>query len=1582
MDRKNAKQGHFVFVEQLEARQLLSVGVTIDTDARFQTIDGFGSSIAGWVHGIYDRDDWRNMFYQDLGASVLRIDLNASALLAPNGDMRTPVVLGDDLEANVAKFNYGHPRVSEYGDVAAAANGRKIDGLKIFASIGSPPHWMKGPELDANTGQPNGNLPQLVGFASGFQDTSGGSLIDTPENLRQFGRYIAASIVAFERTYGMHVDAVSLQNEPAFHEPYNSCVYTPQLLVKAIKAVRTELDKNGIDTKIMGPEDVGVGSTADPSIQQRMFRYINAIRNDPEAFAALETYALHSYAADPVLKTRSPEMWRQFWEGRTQSPTWTGVKDDGKGVWETENSGEPESWSGAMRLALNAQDALTIGNVNAWVYWQTSDNFDTVSTATLTRGAETSGDKYNAAKHFFRYIRPGSERVSATPSNPTGVYVSAYVHDQQKTLTAVLINDTNESQTIDLTTIGVNIGGFDIARLSSDSAVWTDIGPVAIVDGKATITMPALSIATLEGGTGDDSAVSGLVFNDADLDGIFDSSESPLGGRTIYADLNKDGSLTLGEPTTTTLEDGSYRLGGLTGGNYDIRQVLPAGWTPTAPDATNNLRTVSIINGQTAVSVDFGSADQSTVGLISGSLWNDADGNGVRSGNEGAVGGVRTVYLDLNNNGRRDGGEAEFNAINGQYSFYVTPGDYTLRQQTPSGWRQTSPLPGQGINVSVGAGEQKNGIDFGSTNLPGPGSIAGKLFNDVNNNGLQEPGEGGLAGWQVYLDSNANGALDSGETVGTTDGSGAYLFDDLDPLKYYQVRQVLQSGWTQSAPGGEGYATTLSGGQKITNWDFGNRFAAAVTYVSDLSAESSKNGWGPMEINRSNGESSGGDGNVLTIGGKTYANGLGVHAASEVVYNLGGAFDQFRADIGVDDEVGGAGSVVFQVWADGQMLFDSGKMTGKEGWKSVNVDVAGKQKLKLVVTDAGDGKGADHADWGDAHLLGAGTPGGGSTVYLSDLTRVSAVNGYGLFEYDRSNGDFQSGDGKIMSLNGVKYDRGLGVHANSEIVYNLDKLYSQFEAKVGVDDEVGGAGSVVFQVWADGQKLFDSGVMTGDSATQTVKVDVAGKSQLKLVVTNGGDDIGADHGDWADAKLTLAPVVTPPPLLLTQNESLAGEEVALSTLSPLSAVNGYGNYQKNATNDGRTIKLNGVTYASGLGVHANSQLVYTLNGKYQWFMADVGVDDEVGSSGSVVFQVYADDQLLFDSGRMTGNSATQAVKVDLTGKNQLKLVVSDGGNGIFADHADWAGAKLVTGDVTPPQLPDGEEVALSTLSPLSATNGYGNYQKNATNNGRTMALNGVTYASGLGVHANSQLVYSLNGKYQWFMADVGVDDEVGSAGSVVFQVYADDQLLFDSGKMTGNSATQSVKVDVTGKNQLKLVVNDSGNGIFADHADWAGAKLFTGTVTPPHPPGNTITRLTDLTPISSTNGWGPVEKNQSVGNNGAGDGKTITLNHVIYSKGLGVHANSEQIFNLGGKYSRFFSDVGLDDEVGSDGSVVFQVWANDQLLFDSGTMTGNTRTERLRLYVAGRQQLKLVVNDSGDGINGDHGDWANSYLVG
>ena len=69
-----------------------------------------------------------------------------------------------------------------------------------------------------------------------------------------------------------------------------------------------------------------------------------------------------------------------------------------------------------------------------------------------------------------------------------------------------------------------------------------------------------------------------------------------------------------------------------------------------------------------------------------------------------------------------------------------------------------------------------------------------------------------------------------------------------------------------------------------------------------------------------------------------------------------------------------------------------------------------------------------------------------------------------------------------------------------------------------------------------------------------------------------------------------------------------------------------------------------------------------------------------------------------------------------------------------------------------------------------------------------------------------------------------------------------------------------------------------------------------------------IMNLSDLTPTSATNGWGPYEKNMSNGEAGAGDGRTITLNGTTYAKGLGVHASSDLTFNLNKQYSQFFSD--------------------------------------------------------------------------
>ncbi len=311
--------------------------------------------------------------------------------------------------------------------------------------------------------------------------------------------------------------------------------------------------------------------------------------------------------------------------------------------------------------------------------------------------------------------------------------------------------------------------------------------------------------------------------------------------------------------------------------------------------------------------------------------------------------------------------------------------------------------------------------------------------------------------------------------------------------------------------------------------------SANSVYLSDLAWSSVSNGWGSVEKDKSNGEQGAEDGRTLTLNGVTANKGLGVHSDSQVTYELDGNYTTFTADIGIDDEVGDAGSVVFQVWADNSKLYDSGVVTGSSATKAVNVNVAGKQSLRLVVTDGGDDASFDHANWSNAKLFPSEvtpipTPPAGNpnSVYLSDLAWSSASNGWGSVEKDKSNGEQGAEDGRTLTLNGVTANKGLGVHSDSQVTYELDGNYTTFAADIGIDDEVGDAGSVVFQVWADNSKLYDSGVVTGSSATKAVNVNVAGKQSLRLVVTDGGDDASFDHANWSNARLLLGAVIPTP----------------------------------------------------------------------------------------------------------------------------------------------------------------------------------------------------------------------------------------------------------------------------------------------------------------------------------------------------------------------------------------------------------------------------------------------------------------------
>jgi hypothetical protein len=108
--------------------------------------------------------------------------------------------------------------------------------------------------------------------------------------------------------------------------------------------------------------------------------------------------------------------------------------------------------------------------------------------------------------------------------------------------------------------------------------------------------------------------------------------------------------------------------------------------------------------------------------------------------------------------------------------------------------------------------------------------------------------------------------------------------------------------------------------------------------------------------------------------------------------------------------------------------------------------------------------------------------------------------------------------GRDLRLGGGTYDKGLGMHSQSRLTYDLSAGYQHFEALVGLDDETGREGSVVVRVLVDG-KPQDAKEMTGRGAPRPLRVNVAGARELTLVVEFGRGGHVQDHVNWADARL-------------------------------------------------------------------------------------------------------------------------------------------------------------------------------------------------------------------------------------------------------------------------------------------------------------------------------------------------------------------------------------------------------------------------------------------------------------------------------
>jgi ribosomal protein L12E/L44/L45/RPP1/RPP2 len=208
-----------------------------------------------------------------------------------------------------------------------------------------------------------------------------------------------------------------------------------------------------------------------------------------------------------------------------------------------------------------------------------------------------------------------------------------------------------------------------------------------------------------------------------------------------------------------------------------------------------------------AVKLGITRAGTAATGTISGTVFHDANGNTKQDSTEKQAL-AATVFLDLNNNTVLDRGEPSTtsNKRSGVFTFSdVAVGTYAVRQLAPLKTRQT--YPRKYFSVAVTANHTSSGLLFGDTYLA---FISGVVFNDANENGVQDSGETGLANRRVYLDLNRDGVYQSTEPSVLSDSGGNVIFNSVNPGSYV-IRIADQSGWT--ATNVTSYAVGLKAGR-------------------------------------------------------------------------------------------------------------------------------------------------------------------------------------------------------------------------------------------------------------------------------------------------------------------------------------------------------------------------------------------------------------------------------------------------------------------------------------------------------------------------------------------------------------------------------------------------------------------------------------------------------------------------------------------------------------------------------------------------------------------------------------------------
>jgi hypothetical protein len=419
---------------------------------------------------------------------------------------------------------------------------------------------------------------------------------------------------------------------------------------------------------------------------------------------------------------------------------------------------------------------------------------------------------------------------------------------QQDTISGMVYNDINRNGVNNLET---GLPGW-VVVLHSDSltgplvsSVVTDsTGHFSVVIGKGTfflyemqhlgwlLTQPAGVIYTIQNQTSgivtfpnrdfgnfEYGTITIRLTEDVKGNGIIDPEDSlalPSGVQGIFLTMHGNTAVRI-----DTIGNGvkSITLHNLPTGIFSVTQIgVPPGWiktyglSPVRITTTGPSNSIAYLNFKTIT--------------VTGNIFNDLNLNGTNDGEAGLSGWTVRLHSDSLN---RPVLKTAITDLDGNYEINgVTGGSYALEEVVPDPWSQTAPPSPGYYAFTASSGIDRTGYDFG--NYRGA-SISGQIFNDRNKNGLQDPDEPGLTGWQLVA-SNANPLLT--RSAFSQPGGSFTIFKLAGGT--YTVSEIVKNGWTQSYPPGSSYTVTVNLGTDTSAFVFGNQaFQDSLKYRSFIS---------------------------------------------------------------------------------------------------------------------------------------------------------------------------------------------------------------------------------------------------------------------------------------------------------------------------------------------------------------------------------------------------------------------------------------------------------------------------------------------------------------------------------------------------------------------------------------------------------------------------------------------------------------------------------------------------------------------------------------------------------------------------